>query len=357
MSYLLIAILSQSFTIAYLFRKDFKKNRQELFLLCIVLIMAIILIMKFAFLMLTENVLYARYSPAITIATPPLLFLYVKSVSSAIPVLKNEIIKHLIPTVLLTIAFVVVGINIAVNKDDSWINPYKKVYDVLFFTINLTYHSFILFIILNKKNHSNPKLIWLKWPVILWIIGVTLLLFSKIINDQQLIRASIIFAMIGFIIFLIKLSKLKQNVVEPKSSNTTDIKSNFTIKPKYEKSSLKDNDLNAILLKLEEYMVNDSPYLDPNFALIDMANDIKISKHNITEVLNTVLNKNFFLFINEYRIKEAKRKMAIKPNEKLNIIAHFSGYKSKTTFIKYFKQIEGITPSEYRKKLSHKDPN
>ncbi|PNW27430.1 hypothetical protein BKP44_13485 [Formosa algae] len=319
--------------------------------------MATIFLMKFAFLILTENVLYARYSPAITIATPPLLYLYVKSVSSEIPVLKKVIIKHLLPSALLTIAFVIVGINIVINKDYSWINLYKKVYDVLFFTVNLTYHSYILSIILNKKNITNPKLLWLKWPVILWIGGVALLLFSKIIDNQQLISTSIIFAMIGFIIFLIKLSKLKQNLLELRSSDTANIESTLPKKPKYEKSSLKDNDLNAILLKLEEYMVNDKPYLDPNFALLDMANDIEISKHNITEVLNTVLNKNFFLYINEYRIKEAKLKMAIRPTEKLNIIAHFSGYNSKTTFIKYFKQIEGITPSEYRKKLSDKDPN
>lgn len=76
-------------------------------------------------------------------------------------------------------------------------------------------------------------------------------------------------------------------------------------------------------------------------------------------MLNNYKNKPFYRYINEYRIEYFKNsvELAIEKNENINFLsfAYEAGFKSKSSFNRYFKEITGKTPSEYYKDLLQKN--
>ncbi|APX99715.1 helix-turn-helix domain-containing protein [Lacinutrix venerupis] len=345
MAYLLIAVLSQVLIITFLFNKDILKKNNERYIWFIIAIGAFIILLKFLFLVLDANMLYKMYSPAIAIASASLLYLYVHNELNNQQGFNLKKLYHLIPTLILTIVFILIGAVILFKNDYSLIIPYKKIYNVVLFSSYLTYHPYILFLITIK--HKNKHLKWLVIPLILWITANLIGFLNKAFNVPIHINYFLLLNISGFLVFIVQFFKLKYN------SKVNETVNSITNKPKtakYEKSSLKIEDTNEILNKLSNHMKAKKPFLDNAFSLSLLSKQVNISKHHITEVLNTTLQKNFFLFVNEYKIEEAKKIMQKNNKEKLQTVAHLSGFNSKTTFIKYFKQIEGITPSEYRKK-------
>ena len=61
--------------------------------------------------------------------------------------------------------------------------------------------------------------------------------------------------------------------------------------------------------------------------------------------------KNFFDFINSYRVESVKEMLLNKEFEHYTVLAIGleSGFNSKTSFNTVFKKMTGVTPSEYRK--------
>lgn len=126
---------------------------------------------------------------------------------------------------------------------------------------------------------------------------------------------------------------------------------------KYKKSSLKDSEVKKIIESLEKYMHEERPYLNPELTILDLSNKLNISKHHLTQVLNINLGKNFFTYVNEYRIEAIKKKIEDPKFNHLTLlaIAFECGFNSKSSFNNIFKQYTGHTPSEYKKQLELKD--
>ena len=108
---------------------------------------------------------------------------------------------------------------------------------------------------------------------------------------------------------------------------------------------------NEIERKLLTYMRDQKPYLNPELTIVDLSVQLQVSKHHLTQVINNKVGKNFFNFINDYRIEAVKQKLK-DPNMKhltLLAIALDSGFNSKSSFNSLFKQYTGMTPTEWRK--------
>jgi AraC-like DNA-binding protein len=120
---------------------------------------------------------------------------------------------------------------------------------------------------------------------------------------------------------------------------------------KYRKSGLTETQAETLKQQILQMMATEKPFLDSELSLSDLAKRLKTSNHNLTEVLNRHINKGFFQFINEYRIEEAIQKMGDPKYENFTLLAHACGFNSKTTFIKYFKQQVGKTPSQYAEEM------
>ncbi|WP_298502727.1 AraC family transcriptional regulator [uncultured Maribacter sp.] len=120
---------------------------------------------------------------------------------------------------------------------------------------------------------------------------------------------------------------------------------------KYKNSSLKKQDREQYMNRVLEYMEVEKPYLDFDLTQSGLAKKMEINTHHLSEVLTLSFEQNFYNFINIYRIDHAQ-KMLKNPefkNYKIEAIAYDSGFKSKASFNRVFKNVAGKTPSEYRK--------
>lgn len=123
-----------------------------------------------------------------------------------------------------------------------------------------------------------------------------------------------------------------------------------TASPRYSRSGLCNERAEAIAQRLEKLMEVEKPYLDPELTIETLARQIAVPRHYLTQVINERYEKNFFLFVNEYRIDSVKNALrsADQADRTLLEIAFDSGFSSKSTFNAAFKQFTGMTPSQFR---------
>jgi len=102
-------------------------------------------------------------------------------------------------------------------------------------------------------------------------------------------------------------------------------------------------------------------YLDPDLRLSDLVDHLGVTRNQLSYVINRHLGKNFYDFVNEYRVRSVLRLMneSSYDDKKIIAIAFDAGFNSKPAFNAVFKKYTGRTPSAYRdgrKKLSHASP-
>ena len=125
----------------------------------------------------------------------------------------------------------------------------------------------------------------------------------------------------------------------------------------YKKSGLDDEMLDTYEHSIRGFMQQSRIYLEPELSLEELSEQARIPKHHVTQLLNERLHKNFYAFINEYRIEEAMNKLK-DPALDINLLslAYDCGFNSKSSFNNYFKKIAGVTPSIYRKQIQQNIP-
>lgn len=123
------------------------------------------------------------------------------------------------------------------------------------------------------------------------------------------------------------------------------------------KPLLADDKLEDLKTKLQVHFETQKPFLKPDLTLIKLAEQLNISTHLLSYVINKGFNENFYKLINRYRIEEAKKFIADKNMEHLNLlgIAYEAGFNSKTVFNATFKKNTGHTPSQYKKRNQSKE--
>ncbi|HEY6915840.1 MAG TPA: helix-turn-helix domain-containing protein, partial [Paludibacter sp.] len=144
--------------------------------------------------------------------------------------------------------------------------------------------------------------------------------------------------------FVNTIEKIKKQFEDSKSKQTT---GQQTLKISEEKS-------NEIKNSLIRHMVEKKPFLNPELKQADIAAELNFSVHEISQVLNTLIQLNFSDFINSYRIEEVKERIASGKYTRYTVsaIAEQCGFNSKTTFYRAFKKSMGVSPSEYFKDIN-----
>lgn len=121
---------------------------------------------------------------------------------------------------------------------------------------------------------------------------------------------------------------------------------------KYKTSALSAHRKKEIKDKIMQYFEKERPYLNPELNMDMLSAALKIPKHQLTEVLNTEIGKNFFKFVNSYRIEAVKKMLTDKKNRySIEAIGYECGFSSKSSFFTVFKNFTGQTPTEYRNSL------
>lgn len=167
---------------------------------------------------------------------------------------------------------------------------------------------------------------------------------NYIILFVGLASSSIVILMIVYFKFIRPYSMQLKN-----ATNTfTRIKSTSV---KYQKSHVDLEMLKGYADKLEFYIANEKPYLNAQFNLSDLATGLGISNHDLSMVFSHVLQTNFYSYINAKRIAFFIKNSdsVLKEERTILALAYASGFQSKSTFNKYFKQETGFSPTEFLK--------
>lgn len=103
--------------------------------------------------------------------------------------------------------------------------------------------------------------------------------------------------------------------------------------------------------RLDQYLREEKPYLDPGLSLRALAERTGMHPNQLSWLLNESIGKNFNEFVNQYRV-EAFKQFAKDPHNAhltLSGLAYESGFNSKTVFNTFFKRQTGLTPKQYLK--------
>lgn len=100
---------------------------------------------------------------------------------------------------------------------------------------------------------------------------------------------------------------------------------------------------------IQSYIDSTKPFLNPELSLVSLADQVNMSREDLSDVINQGFNTRFNDYINRFRIDETKRLMHEGKHKQLSLlgIAHESGFNSKATFNRAFRKSENQAPSDY----------
>lgn len=210
------------------------------------------------------------------------------------------------------------------------------------------------------RNFSNLKeitLLWLRKLIVyyrlLWIVWVPFVAAFLLFFRFQLLYLSVVLALYLLMLILVYLTLWigleglgRGNIIFVKHNEEKGENKNF--------SRLTPLEIQSHVEKINELMASEKVYLNENLNLREFALHLKADPNLISFILNNHLGGNFYDFVNRYRIEEVKNKLNNPGYKHLSLlgIALESGFNSKTTFNRVFKQVTGVTPSEFLKKTA-----
>jgi AraC-like DNA-binding protein len=123
---------------------------------------------------------------------------------------------------------------------------------------------------------------------------------------------------------------------------------------RYRKSAINSGDVQQYAGMLEDLMEKEKLFTDPELSLNKLASHLKISPNHLSQVINQHYKKNFYEFVNTYRVEEVIRILHSDAMESITMlgIGLDAGFNSKASFNRYFKKHTGKTPSAYFSDLS-----
>ena len=104
---------------------------------------------------------------------------------------------------------------------------------------------------------------------------------------------------------------------------------------------------NHLLYRLDHYMQQHQPYLDPDLKLATLAQALQLTPHLLSQLINQQKGQCFNDYVNRYRTRHAMKLLHTEEyaGDTLFGILLDSGFSSKTTFYKVFRQFNGCSPS------------
>ncbi len=302
-----------------------------------------------------------------------ILYFYVKSLIFRDFHIRRKDYYHLIPITLFAVFMVATYFRYPFAQRLDWINNEIFVYSTNYITadflckfLRVVYCIACFRLILKYKDllkatHSNIEKVDVSWLKLL-VVGFLTVTFM----EASLAVAKVIGLVIDFnfhqvdlpIIEFIGLSGYYVSFLLVCTLVFTSMRyfANFEAvrqkkEPEQAKKPVQEKLLNPEYAeKIDSLMRADKPYLMADITLDILAGKLAISARDLSMIINRHFDNNFYEFINNYRIEEAK-KILIDPKNKDKTITDVYlevGFNSKSVFNTFFKKIVGQTPSEYR---------
>nr|NQU90973.1 AraC family transcriptional regulator [Bacteroidota bacterium] len=317
-----------------------------------------------------------NYGEPSNFAFAPLLYLYIRS--SLYPKKKEHVWGHFVISVFWLLYMVFQFIQPDEVKYNSYIGTkhpdwgylegVQKISDdplgIRYYINELTAVQFTIYMIagiilllkkfksLNQKifTTKNELLVVIRNTVFHFLMIIVIFMATKLYYGMHSdIGGYLIAAYISFMIFATSYQILNRSTFFDHPQSFL----NFPM-PKYQKSSLSEDNKEMILSKIKMEMDSNKYFANNLASLSGLAKQINESSHHLSQVINEKLDKNFFELLASYRVEHAQKLIREDTDTKLTVeeLAELVGYNSKSSFNTAFKKLTSQTPSEFRKSLS-----
>jgi len=303
----------------------------------------------------------------------PFLYVYIQALISGRQRLSRALLWHILPFALFNLYILISSFypelseklnieRLSADHDPPFLFLFFLIVTALSGTVYLLltvrlFRKLDIRIFNNYSSSTDIDLGWLRKLVlvfgIVWtiLIGVTIVhhvfhMFSMVFcTDGLFLSLSVFVILIGYFGLQQKLIFSTEDAAVTREDTTT--------LTKYAGSRLTDTDAQLYAERLTGYMNSSRPYLNPDLSLSQLAEEIGITSHYLSQVINEKFKLNFFDFINGYRVEAFKERIADPGYSNYSFlgIALECGFNSKSAFNRIFKQVTGLTPSQYKKAL------
>ena len=120
---------------------------------------------------------------------------------------------------------------------------------------------------------------------------------------------------------------------------------------KYDKRVLTGN--STLEQKLNTFFTVEKQFTNKELTIDLCCEELNCTKKELKDFLKLIKNTTFTNYLNSFRISEFKTLLTQEKNSIYDIhsIAEMAGFKSRATFYRVFKEIEGITPTQFKNKI------
>jgi AraC-like DNA-binding protein len=338
-----------------------KKNKSASDRILTVWILIILIHLLLFYLWLTDNIF--KYPFLLVVGHPlPLLhgvflYLYVCFVTKQLPEKRYLLLLHFLPAGLmyayLAVFFTLSAdqlIEIYRNRGAGY-ELFNNIRTYLIILSGILYVSWSVFLL--KRHEKNIRdqfsdlekvnLHWLK--ILTYGLGGIWFFVIFLRNDIIIYSSVVVF------VFLIGFFGIRQTDIFTQGMLASDDREQ---RKKYSKSGLSDETSGELHRELKRLMTEDALYKNRDLSINDLASKLGVHPNYLSQTINQLEKKNFYDFVNTYRIEEFKRLIALQKNQqfKLLSLAYDCGFSSKTSFNRYFKKVTGRTPSQYSTQLT-----
>jgi AraC-like DNA-binding protein len=211
-------------------------------------------------------------------------------------------------------------------------------------------------ILLASKHRFQPRIIYfiLMLSFLPFFLVSTYYIFidSKFTYIYEVATTFQVLILMALVVY--KRSKLEEQYFENELNR---LRESFYREPKntdekYKSSKYSEQEVEKCYETVVARLKTDKLYLDPELNMLKLSQELGFPSHLLSQAINQKEGKNFFDFINTYRVEEAKSMLS---NLKFNHhsvegIGYECGFNTKATFYSTFKKQTGETPAEYKKR-------
>lgn len=301
----------------------------------------------------TYPILYGFHLP-FALGIAPILYIHFQVTLLGLEISKKEILLHFLPNVfcvILLLPFWAGGEEFRARTLQEITQPggYSSILAFLQITPKISILSYFLpllwiyrsYLFRSEQDENEERA---RRMFLLFISLVCLVIFWGLIGSVmrriEFVKESI-FSLPALLVLGYLLSQREPNWLGFVGKSLREVR--------YKKSRLKGMDETKIKNRLEALMKREKVYADEDLTLSQLAEELELTNHQLSEFLNRRLSMKFSDYINSWRVEEAKVLLLEDPNRSILAISESVGFNSKSAFNEAFKKFTESTPSEFRK--------
>lgn len=281
------------------------------------------------------------------------LYLYVASLTDQLPKRRGFLALHFVPALIvyayLIPFFLLPGdakLQAIQNRGEDY-ELYMTVKSVAISVSGLVYVVWSELLLRRHERNIRERfsdvekidLVWLK--VLTYGLGAIWFVVIFFANDLLIFGGVVVFVfLIGF--FGVRQTQIFSPVRPPEVDEEEP-------RAKYQKSGLSEEAIGKLHEDLKRMMAVEAVYKKSELSITDLATRLGVHPNYLSQVINQKEGKNFYDFVNSYRIEEFKNLISQQKNQQFTLLslAYDCGFSSKTSFNRVFKKATGQTPTEY----------